>query len=101
MLAFQYHGQFPTINCRQLHEDIEKLTASDKVLQGDEEAKQDNLPADAQEAAASVDDSKKKQEKADEVSEVKADEKEKTEETKEESKEDLKEEKEGKDGKKE
>ena len=82
-------------------EDIEKLTASDKVLQGDEEAKQDNLPADAQEAAASVDDSKKKQEKADEVSEVKADEKEKTEETKEESKEDLKEEKEGKDGKKE
>lgn len=81
-------------------EDIEKLTASDKVLQEAEDAKQDNLPADAQEAAASVDDSKKKQEKADEVDEIKEDEKEKTEETKEESKEETKEEKEGKDGKK-
>lgn len=53
------------------------------------------------EAASSVDDSKKKQEKADEVGDIKEEEKEKTEETKEESKEDLKEEKEGKDGKKE
>ena len=80
-------------------EDIEKLTASDKVLQEAEDAKQDNLPADAQETAANVDDGVKKQEKADEVGEIK--EEEKIEETKEESKEDLKEEQEGKDGKKE
>ena len=53
------------------------------------------------ETAASVDDSKKKQEKADEVSDIKEEEKEKIEGTKEEIKEDLKEEQEGKDGKKE
>ncbi len=51
------------------------------------------------ETAASVDDSKKKQEKADEVGEIK--EEEKIVETKEESKEELMEEKEGKDGKRE
>lgn len=82
-------------------EDIEKMIASNKVLQGEEVAKNETLPTDAPEPEASVDDVEKKREKADEVSDIKEEEKEKTEETKEESKEDLKDDKEGKDGKKE